>query len=244
MWIALGRSAVEVAYLLFFYGWWCIGSDETGRSRWNRCSGKETHTETRYGSFSFNISVKFEFRDGTLSPIQILIKSNGRHVSHDAPRAWATCGNSCKVFSMAVVLNWQPKFSLCNSRITALTVAHLQLHLQHVCCMAKTSQPHAIAPASCGPICWPVWKEVTFRHSHWPARKPAEKNKEKSIVIKMQWTQSHAGPCRQSRNMIDMQLIIPTKPSVSNYQYKQCFIIWTSIRFKYKYLIMNVMIWC
>ena len=65
MWIALGRSAVEAAYLLFFYEWWCIGSDETGGSRWNRYSGKETHAETRYGSFSFNISVKFEFRDGT-----------------------------------------------------------------------------------------------------------------------------------------------------------------------------------
>ena len=81
----------KVGRFLLFYEWWCIWSDETGGSRWNRCSGKETHTETRYGSFSFNISVKFEFRDGTKSPILILIKSNGRHVSHDAPGAWATC---------------------------------------------------------------------------------------------------------------------------------------------------------
>ena len=47
-------------------------------SRWNRCSGKETHTETRYGSFSFDIPVTFEFRDGTYSPIQTVIKSSCR----------------------------------------------------------------------------------------------------------------------------------------------------------------------
>ena len=114
--------------------------------------------------------------------------------------------NSCKVFYMAVVLSWQSKFSLCNSRITVSTVVHLQLHLQQVCCMAKTPQPHAIAPASSvAPSVdlfgrRPPFAIPTGQHGSLQKKKQREKHCYQNAVNR----QSHAGPCRQPWNMIEV----------------------------------------
>ena len=120
--------------------------------------------------------------------------------------------NSCKVFSMAVVLSEQPEFSLCNSRITASAVAYLHLPLQLVCCMAKTSQPHVKATTSCGLI----WEALLSKCSeHKVMQAYVDRLQKYDCVPKFQPSNQYSAT---SMNCC----------------------IWTSIRFKSKCLILMI----